>query len=253
MTKAELIQYIRLNVAVGESGSDALLSLRDEQIELYLKVVITRDFHTVSIDSIPPSIVYPLVLLTKIELYFYLATLVAPEYNLSSDDGSLYRDQKYRHYKDMIEVLQKAYNQYVEDGGTGKNTIKAHDLILPQHYYTDRNYRLATEPVIEIYLERVTDTTIEVSWSYHCDTFHKLHVYLSSTRILDSYDNTPLPAYNLISTYTDPRKSKLRISNLNELTKYFITMELVDKTSVVGVNDLEIETLSGEVENIVIP
>ena len=253
MTKADLIKYIRTNVIVGEPLSDSLLVLSDSDIELYLSIVISRDYSRYTLDNLPYECIYPVVLLTKIELYYYLATSVAHEYNISSDDGSLYRDQKYRHYMDMITTLRSLYNDFVEEGGTGKNTITASDVTLASRNHTERNYRLTREPSVEIVIDQLTDSTAELSLYVTCDSFSSMSLYLSPFRILDAYSSSELPQEYLIATFTDPHLYKTRLSNLTKLTNYYLTVAVKDSTSLIGYNDKSFTTLDEAVEEIVIP
>ena len=253
MTKADLIKYIRTNVIVGEPLSDSLLVLSDSDIELYLSIVISRDYSRYTLDNLPYECNYPIVLLTKIELYYYLATSVAHEYNISSDDGSLYRDQKYRHYMDMITTLRSLYNDFVEEGGTGKNTITASDVTLASRNHTERNYRLTREPSVEIVIDKLSDTVAEISLYASCDSFSSMSLYLSPSRILDVYNSSELPQTYLVATFTDPHTFKTRLSNLTPLTTYFLTVAVRDLTSRAGYNDKSFTTLNTVVEDIVIP
>lgn len=90
MTKSQMIEYIRLNLGAEDVGStNALLILSDAQIELYLNVVASRDFPQIlPLNDIPGDCVYAISLLTRIEIYYFLATTTAPEYQLKTDGGA---------------------------------------------------------------------------------------------------------------------------------------------------------------------
>ena len=117
MTTAELIQFLRISVNVqtsSESVTDPyLLKMTDEQMELFLKVVVTRDFPMYSLDTLPQSAIYPVILLSKKELYFALASVNAPLYDLNADtNNSLKRSQRFEHYMAMIKAVDDEYDQY---------------------------------------------------------------------------------------------------------------------------------------------
>lgn len=252
IAKTDLINFIRTSVLVGNpsdseyNADDYFISLTDEQVELYLKVVISRDYSQYTIDTLPYECAYPVTLLTKLDLYFQLATSVAMEYNLSSDDGSLYRDQKYRHCLDMMTYLRSLYNDFVDDGGTGKNTLTSYDMIIESRNGTYRNYALSTVPSTEIVADAITDTYIELSLYITSGSLSSIKIYLSNESIYDEYDPVSMEDY-LIATYTDPHFYKTRITGLTELTDYVVTIAVTDLTGLTGYNELSFTTLDSEV------
>ena len=139
MTVPQIIQFLRLNVNVqnpdGSEGVDsAYLSMTDEDILLYLNVVLTRDFADIpSLEYLPAQNVYPLVLLAKKELYYALAVASANEYDLGADNNNyLKRSQRFEHYMKLIEQVAKS-SIYPELQGTfkrGKNWIVTNGIIV---------------------------------------------------------------------------------------------------------------------------
>ena len=124
MTVPQIIQFLRLNVNVqnpdGSEGVDsAYLSMTDEDILLYLNVVLTRDFADIpSLEYLPAQNVYPLVLLAKKELYYALAVASANEYDLGADNNNyLKRDQRFQHYMALVKQADQEYQDYLDNGG----------------------------------------------------------------------------------------------------------------------------------------
>ena len=151
MNKAELVRYLRLNVNIQNADvtDTAYLSMTDEDIELYLNVVVTRDFPQVlSLDLLPQEDIYPVVLLAKKELYFTLASKDAPLIDLTADNNNqIKRGQRFEHYMKLIAAIDDEYNQYIEDGGAGaRNTLTSYDVLIPDRYATIRKERTGTEP-----------------------------------------------------------------------------------------------------------
>ena len=192
MTKAELVRYLRLNINIQNADvtDTAYLSMTDEDIELYLNVVLTRDFPQVpSLDLIPTEDIYPVVLLAKKELYYTLASMDAPLIDLTADNNNqIKRSQRFEHYMKLIAAVDDEYNQYNEDGGAGtRNTLTSYDVLISDRYATRRNYEKGRVPVLSLRVVGVTDTTVELSWSVQLSRFDKYEVYVSDEQIYDEF------------------------------------------------------------------
>ena len=253
MTKAELVRYLRLNVNIqnAEVTDTAYLSMKDEDIELYLSVVLTRDFPEVpSLDLIPQEDIYPIVLLAKKELYFTLASMDAPLYDLNADNNNqVKRSQRFEHYMKLISAVDEEYNQYNEDGGAGtRNTLTSYDVLISDRYATRRNYEKGFVPTLSLRVTGVSDTTIELSWSVKLSRFEKYEVYISEEQIFDEYSiNEPVSKdAKLVAKITNVHQNKCRIEGLVPNTVYHIMVSATDKSSLVGRKEMIVSTLGGE-------
>lgn len=253
MTKAELVRYLRLNVNIqnAEVTDTAYLSMTDEDIELYLNIVLTRDFPQVpSLDLIPQEDIYPVVLLAKKELYFTLASMDAPLIDLVADNNNqLKRSQRFEHYMKLIEAVDKEYNQYNEDGGAGtRNTLTSYDVLLSDRYATKRNYEKGFVPTLSLRTTGVFDTSIELVWSVQLSRFEKYEVYISEEQILDEYSiHEPVsPKAKLVAKILNVHQNKCRIEGLVPNTVYHIMVSATDKSSLVGRKEIIVSTLGGE-------
>ena len=253
MTKAELVRYLRLNVNIQNADvtDTAYLSMTDEDIELYLNVVLTRDFPKVpSLDLIPQEDIYPVVLLAKKELYFTLASMDAPLYDLVADNNNqIRRAQRFEHYMKLIQAVDEEYNQYNEDGGAGtRNTLTSYDVLLSDRYATKRNYEKGFIPTLSLRVTNVSDTTVELLWSVQLSHFEKYEVYISEEQIYDEYSiNQPVsPKAKLVAKILNVHQNKCRIEGLIPNTVYHIMVSATDKSSLVGRNEIIVSTIGGD-------
>ena len=253
MTKAELVRYLRLNINIQNADvtDTAYLSMTDEDIELYLNVVLTRDFPQVpSLDLIPTEDIYPVVLLAKKELYYTLASMDAPLIDLTADNNNqIKRSQRFEHYMKLIAAVDDEYNQYNEDGGAGtRNTLTSYDVLISDRYATRRNYEKGRVPVLSLRVVGVTDTTVELSWSVQLSRFDKYEVYVSDEQIYDEFAimEQISPKAKLVAKITDVHQNKCRIEGLLPDTVYHIMVSATEKSSLVGRAELIVSTTGGE-------
>ena len=252
MTKAELVRYLRLNVNIQNADvtDTAYLSMTDEDIELYLSIVITRDFPNVpSLDLIPQEDIYPVVLLAKKELYFTLASMDAPLYDLTADNNNqIRRSQRFEHYMKLIAMVDEEYNQYNEDGGAGtRNTLTSYDVLISDRYGTRRNYEKGVVPALSLRVLGVTDTTVELTWSVHLSRFEKYEVYISEEQIYDEYSiSKPVSdSAKLVAKILDVHQNKCRIEGLVPNTVYHVMVSATEKSSLVGRTEIIVSTTGG--------
>lgn len=253
MTKAELIRYLRLNVNIQNADvtDTAYLSMTDEDIELYLSVVITRDFPQVpSLDLIPNEDIYPIVLLAKKELYFTLASADAPLIDMTADNNNqLKRSQRFEHYMKLIAAVDEEYNQYNEDGGAGtRNTLTSYDVLISDRYATRRNYEKGVVPALSVRVVGVTDTAIELVWSVHLSRFAKYEVYISDKQIYDEFAVSGQidPDAKLVARILDVHQNKCRIEGLVPDTVYHVLVSATEQSSLVGRNEIIVSTIGGD-------
>lgn len=252
MTKAELVRYLRLNVNIQNADvtDTAYLSMKDEDIELYLNVVLTRDFPYVpSLELIPQEDIYPVVLLAKKELYYTLASVDAPLFDLTADNNNqIRRSQRFEHYMKLIEAVDKEYNQYNEDGGAGtRNTLTSYNVLLSDRYATRHNYEKGFVPALSLRVVGVTDTTVELTWSVQLSRFDKYEVYISDEQIYDEYSISRdiSPKAKLVAKILNVHQNKCRIEGLVPNTVYHIMVSAQEKSSLVGRKEIIVSTTGG--------
>lgn len=257
MTVENLIHFLRLsvNVSTPEGGIDsAYLVMTDEDMLLFLNVVKTRDFSEYpSLERLPESCVYPLVLLAKIELYYALAVATAPQIDLGADNNNyLKQDQRFQHYMSLIERADEEYKDYLENGGSsaqdgvGTNTLTSFDVLLGNRYTDKRSYDKGPIPQAMLYVDNVTETAIELSFKFRVRRFAWCNVYVSQNPVVDEY----LPSVCKVVDKTEKvfkiensRATSIRIDKLQPDTHYYIAFELVDMSSLIGYATVEVDTL----------
>lgn len=237
-TQEELVSYLRSAVFIEneeEKGDDGLvedtayLAMSDEDILLFIRVAVTRDFSEYSLGKIPEEAVWPVLLIARRDLYFKLATAAAPLYNLQADGASLSQDQRFQHYMQLIQQLDKEFEDYENNGGlSGTNgTLESFNAVLSDRYNTTYNQRAASPPAVVLYLDAVGEDYVELSWKAkrHTTDFSDYKIYISEDgAVFDEYQTTDREKISskavLAKTVKNIWQTKCRVTGLSPDTSY---------------------------------
>jgi hypothetical protein len=253
LTVLQLIQFLRNSVKAQDPnvvvGDSVYLKMSDDDIKLYLEVVVTRDYpKVVSLELLPNESVYPVIMLAKKELYFALASSDAPLIDMGADNNNyLKQSQRFDHYMKLIVQVDTEYNQFIKDGGVGtRNTLTSYEVLLSDRFYTNRNHELGLVPILTINLDNILSTAIEISWQAELSRFLMYRVYISEIPILDEYNIGKQVSDEavLIATVKERQQSKCRISGLLPATQYYVLVSVTDRSSLTGYAEVQVTTLA---------
>ena len=236
MLVQDMIDYLRLQVHIQDKNGaveadEDYLALTDKDLRLFFNVVLSRDNWEYDLDEIPGELVYPLILLTKRELFMTLAVKVAPEYDLVADNNNqLKEDQKFRHYMELIKEIDNQYAEYLETSeGAGANTLQTFDVLLASRYYSKRYYDKSEAPALTIRIHRKSHDNVEVSWiAKNVNRLLDYRVYVSVEPVVDKFNNTVVisPKAREAIVITDAHKTCCRATGLASGTMYYLAVKV---------------------------
>ena len=258
MTVDQMVSYLRLNVSIqdpdGTVQDSAYLSMTDEDIVLIMNIVLTRNFSDVpSLDYLPTEYVYPVILLSKKELFHALAVKEAPLYDLGADNNNyLKRSQRFEHYMKLIAQVDKEYEDYLENGGAGANTLTSFDVLLSDRYATKRNYEKGAIPAPILYVVGVSETFVELQWKVKLSRFQNYKVYISEAPIVDSFDVNSVISKSAkeVAVIRNVHQTSCRIEGLLPNTDYYVAVMATEKSSLTGIAQESFKTLEPVVVNL---
>lgn len=224
MTKQEILRYLRLNLTVQNPDTledSEYLKMSDDDLQLYVNVAISKDFPQYTIDTLPNSMLYIVVLTVKKELFHALAVKEAPVYDLSADGGGkLSKSQRFNHYYALIQQIDLEITEYENSGGTN-NTLTSYDVLLENRDGTRRNYELGVIPTVNVYLTSVTLNSVSLAWNIsNVSRLATTEVYLSTSKIYDEYDRSISKEAVLVKTFNSLKATSIKISGLTEGVEY---------------------------------
>lgn len=258
MTVDQMVSYLRLNVSVqdptGAVQDSAYLSMTDEDIALYMGIVLTRNYPEIpSLDYLPAEYIYPVILLSKKELYYALAVKEAPLYDIGADNNNyLKRSQRFDHYMKLIAQVDKEYADYLENGGAGANTLTSFDVLLSDRYATKRNYEKGAIPALSLYIGKVTETSVEISWQVKLSRFKEYKVYISKSPIVDLFNVSKTISEDAqeVITIRNVHQTSCRIEGLLPDTDYYVAVSATEMSSLTSYKQEPFRTLTPVVVNV---
>lgn len=235
------IDYLRESVRLKtpDVETDPVYQFTDETLYDILETVtpLHSVFHT--IEDIPKSEMYFVMLLARKEIYYRLATSTAPFYPLSAEGAKLEKNIRFDHYLALIKQVTKEYEDTMKRVGTVEGDdptgtggyLTTYNAKLRGKTYERRYQDLSDNPEIELEVSGVTSTSINLDWtkysSTHGSDFTRYYVYISTEPIYDEYDVTPIDSsIKPDFVVEDIRRNKLRISDLLPSTKYYVLVRV---------------------------
>ena len=254
LTVSELVKFLRSSVNVQNEESEvidpAYLTMTDDDIELFVKLGVTRAYPDVDdLADLPSGSEYPIVLLAKIELYTKLAVLKADKVDMGADNNNyLKQDQRFKHYMALVAEARQQYDDWLENEGQGE--VKAHDILLSNRHYTQRNFEKQEVPKVSLKVDQVTSDSVDFHWGViNTSHFGRFKVYISNRPIVDmyrdgvTYDKKIDESAKLIVSTQNIRNTYHRVSNLESGTMYYIAVVSIERNQVFGYSEMSFSTL----------
>lgn len=243
----EIIQFLRQSVMVQDpevaSVDEDFLSMTDEDFISLLTISLAKVDAEDDIFSLSNDNLYPLILVSKKELYHRLAVKNAPMYSLTSSTGvALSRNEVFDHYYSLIEEVESEYTTYLSTG----TKVQVADVLLSSRYFTHRNYNLASKPKISLSLDNIYEDKLELSWSLNkINKFAKYDLYIGTEPIIDIYDRNSINTKaKKVEEIKDIHRTHYRISNLTPDTTYYVLIIAEERNGLQGYSELKFTTLA---------
>ena len=262
-TVSELCNLLREAVNVQNEGAEiqdpAFLTMTDEDLTMFLKLGMSKVYPSVEdLADLPPGSDYPVILVSKKELYLKLAVVSAPLYDLTADNNNqIKRSQRFSHYMARAENAQLEYEDWVENGGgatvdpnTGIQGVTTYEVLRSKNHYSLRNYEHGLSPVVRVKIGEITTESVSFSWSsFNNDHFGKYLVYVSENPIVDPFrygskaEDKILDGATLVLSTWDFRNNHKRVEGLKPETEYYIAVFSVERNQLYGYKQVTFQTL----------
>ena len=262
-TVSELCTLLREAVNVQNEGAEvqdpAFLTMTDEDLTMFLKLGMSKVYPSLEdLTDLPPGSDYPIILVSKKELYLKLAVVSAPLYDLTADNNNqIKRSQRFSHYMALAENAQLEYEDWVENGGgatvdpnTGIQGVTTYEVLRSKNHYSLRNYEHGLSPVVRIKIGEITTESVSFSWSsFNNDHFGKYLVYVSEKPIVDPFrdgskaEDKILDGATLVLSTWDFRNNHKRVEGLKPETEYYIAVFSVERNQLYGYKQVTFQTL----------
>lgn len=254
LTVKDLIKLLRESVNVQSDEAEvvdtAYLQMTDDDIELFIKLGVTRAYPSVTdLRQLPDGSEYPIVLLAKIELYLKLAVLKADKVDMGADNNNyLKQDQRFTHYMKLVAEAREQYESWLDNEGQG--VVSSYDVLLSNRHYTHRNYEKQATPRVVITIDQVTSDSVDFHWGVsNTSHFGRFKVYVSKDQIVDMHrdgatcDRKICEGAVLLKSTSNIREAYHRVNNLESGTMYHVAVISIERNQVFGYDEMTFDTL----------
>lgn len=254
LTVQDLIKALRSSVNVQSEDSQnidpAYLTMTDDDIELFIKLGVSRAYPSVTdLSDLPDGSEYPVVLLAKIELYLKLAVLKANKVDMGADNNNyLKQDQRFKHYMSLVAEARAEYENWLENEGQGE--VSSYDVLLSNRHYTQRNFEKQVTPKVNLKIDQVTSDSVHFHWGVtNTSHFGRFKVFISTSPIIDmykegaTYDKKLSGEEKLLVSTTNIRNSYSKVHNLQSGVIYYLAVVSIERNQVFGYSEQSFTTL----------
>lgn len=257
LTVEELVKLLRSSVNVQSEETEvidpAYLTMTDDDIELFIKLGVSRAYPDVSdLTDLPSGADYPIILLSKIELYTKLAVMKADKVDMGADNNNyLKQGQRFDHYMKLIAEARQQYNDWLENEGVnGGQGVTSYDVLLSKRHYTHRNFEKQVTPKVSLKIDQVTSDSVDFHWGVtNTSHFGRFKVYISESPIVDmhrlgaTYNNKVSEEAKLLVSTQNIRNTFHSVGNLKPATPYYIAVISIERNQVFGYSEMSFTTL----------
>lgn len=245
----EIIKFLRQSMIVQDPDVVAIdedfLSMTDADLITILQICLSKVDAKDDLFSLSQENLYPLILVTKKELYHRLALKSASSYSIKSSGGAeLSKSDIFEHYYKLIEEVEKEYKNYLATGVP----VHVGEVLLSNRYFSHRNYNLAQAPKIKVTLDDIYEDKVEFSWKLtRINKFAHYEVYLSTSPIVDKYthDNPIRKSAKKICELHNIHTTCLRIEDLPPNTAHYLVVLVEERNGLKGFEEIKFTTLEG--------
>lgn len=257
LTVNDLIELLRSSVNVQSEETEvqdpAYLTMTDDDIELFIKLGVSRAYSDVTdLTDLPSGSEYPIVLLAKIELYTKLAVLKADKIDIGADNNNyLKQDQRFKHYMALVEEAREEYKSWLNNEGVnGGAGVSSYDVFLSNRHYTQRNFEKQVTPKVSLKIDQVTNNGVYFHWGVtNSSHFGRFKVYISTKKIINmfkdgaTYDKKVNSEAKLVVNTQNIRNTYHCVENLEPNTTYYIAVLSIERNQVFGYSEVSFDTL----------
>lgn len=197
-----------------------------------------------SVSTLPIELEEYVILLCKKEIYFRLATLTAPEYNMETEFSKLLKGDRWEHYYKLLEITIKELKRLDDDGIL--STITTGEVIISGRNSSFRNYRLAQEFEGSLTLSNITSNSVEMTWDeFNRSDFSGYEILIGTESFYDEYADVTIDMSKVktIISVTDVHRVKYRVTGLLANQIYYVLLRYIHTNGFVDLLPISFSTL----------
>lgn len=192
-------------------------------------------------ETLTPSEQYIVGLKCLYTIYLRLATSSAPEFDVSAEQVSFKKGDRFFHYTSLADKVAEE----LED--VESSTVEIADIRISSRNGTLRNYNLSQSQKVNLKANVVTDHSAELSWNMFSLTYGEFYKYTLLYGKSEIYDEYSIPRIKkdkgtFIKDFYDIKRTKLRISELDADTKYYVVVIFHNRDGGKSIEQIDFQT-----------
>lgn len=246
LVSQEIVKFLRVSLRLEDPSTEVDPAYIFEDPDLWEICEYVVPVHNINytIETFPEKEKYFIILLAKKEIYYRLATSSAPFYPISAEGAELRKDYRFEHYMSLIRRVEIDYATAMTQ--LASNTvIEVKDLLLLTKHYHWRNYNLASAPTVEVTLNGVQETSVDITWDkfeVQSGIFSYYEVYISEQPIYDFYEDSLSKTATRYKEERDIHKTRCRVSGLTPGKAYYVLVTSKDTNGLTGYSEATFNT-----------
>ncbi|MBO8161149.1 MAG: fibronectin type III domain-containing protein [Thermosipho sp. (in: Bacteria)] len=247
VVRPDLVNYLRKSLVLQDPQveTDPAYVFTDEDLEEIISSKIKERNPSYTLTTLPEEEEFLVILLSKKEVYWRLATSSAPFYPISAEGASLQKDVRFDHYLALIREIEAEYARVLSEGKHIK--IDIGEVLLDSRYFSSRNLKFAEVPKVNLKVDNVYSDKVELSWEIEKlkrSRFHSFILYIDNNIIIDKYKyNEVSETATKVEQIYDIHRDCYRIENLQPNTQYYIALEVRELNGLRGFSQVSVTTL----------
>ena len=237
-----LIEYIKFSLAIGVGNvtDPSLEEISDGQLEMLIK----QHCKSLGIDiyNIEKEDEAFIICLVRKDVYWRMATLNAPLYELQMDGLKVSKQTRFEHYFKLIQEVEKEYLSIKNDPNRVK--VRAVDVYINRAYNLRKQFNNYEVPDIEIEVDEILENGYNISIDIDRvkpQDYVGTKVYFSNRPIIDRYNNNSISeqarlVFNTRNIHT--RMLRVTYEDVNRTNYLLLVVEL--KNGLKAYHELEV-------------
>lgn len=192
-------------------------------------------------DELSNKEIHLVCLKSQYTIYLRLATASAPEFDVSAEQVSFKKGDRFFHYTSLAEKISTELKT-LEIGD-----VEVVQVVIGARNGTIRNYNLSKPQNLNFKVNSVNPYSVELSWKMYNTSLGQFKKYTLMYSEKPIYDEYAIPKFRSgndvkVLDFYDIKRTKLRLSDLKPNTKYYLVLTFHSRDGGSSTEQIEVQT-----------
>lgn len=186
--RQDLVDRLKFHLSIGDVTDPILSKLTDEELDGVIKIKALS--MKLTYPHFDPDNDEEVLCLARKEIYWKMALVSAPLYEMSMGDLRVSKQVRFEHYMELIEKVEQEY--YLLKNDPKRNKITVGEAYVNKYYSRRQNINNYNLPDIHLNIDEVTQVGVNCSIAYSNlipKDFVMISIYTSQEAVIDKYSD----------------------------------------------------------------